>query len=76
MNVLMYTRDWEEWYFEQSVSKVRICLSAEGATNISWPGFLLFNDGIVWHVLVNNLHTYIYKLYTHIHTCPHVLIHL
>ena len=27
----------ERWWFEHSVSYLRVCLSAEGAKNVSWP---------------------------------------
>ena len=29
--------DREEWWFEYSMSQLRVCLSAEGAKNVSWP---------------------------------------
>ena len=29
--------DREGWWFEQSMSQLRVCLSAEGAKNVSWP---------------------------------------
>ena len=29
--------DREGWWFEQSVSQLRVCLLAEGAKNVSWP---------------------------------------
>ena len=29
--------DREGWWFEHSVSQLQVCLSAEGAGNVSWP---------------------------------------
>ena len=29
--------DREGWWFEHSMSQLRVCLSAEGAKNVSWP---------------------------------------
>ena len=29
--------DWERWWFENSMSQLRVLLSAEGAKNVSWP---------------------------------------
>ena len=29
--------DKERWWFEHSLSQLRVCLSAEGAKNLSWP---------------------------------------
>ena len=29
--------DWEGWQFEHSLSQLRVCLSGEGAKNVSWP---------------------------------------
>ena len=29
--------DWEGWWFEHSMSYLQVCLSAEGAKNVSWP---------------------------------------
>ena len=29
--------EWEEWWFEHSVSQMRVALSAKGAKNVSWP---------------------------------------
>ena len=30
--------DKEGWWFEHSMSQLRVCLSAEDAKNVSWPG--------------------------------------
>ena len=30
--------DREGWWFEDSMSLLRVCLSAEGSKNVSWPG--------------------------------------
>ena len=29
--------DREGWWFEHSMSELQVCLSAEGAQNVSWP---------------------------------------
>ena len=29
--------DRERWWFEHSMSNLQVCLSAEGAKNVSWP---------------------------------------
>ena len=33
----MVVGDWDKWWLEQSVSKLQVCLSAEGAKSVSWP---------------------------------------
>ena len=37
LNPLGLWVDREEWWFNHSVSQLRVCLSAENVKNISWP---------------------------------------
>ena len=37
LNPLDLRVDREGWWFEHSMSYLRVCLSAEGAKNVSWP---------------------------------------
>ena len=39
--------DSEGWWFEHCMSELRVCLSAEGAENVSWPWLLNSEDGVV-----------------------------
>ena len=65
--------DWEGWWFEHSVRQSRDCLSAEGATNVSWPWLSPFRGWgslamsltgkfvyIYNHSVVNTIYIYIY----------------
>ena len=47
--------DREGWWFEHSVSKLRVWLSAEGAKTFPGPSYVSSEDGVVWlwHLLVN-----------------------
>ena len=46
--------DTKGWWFENSMSKLRVCLSAGGVENVSWNYIsLLRRCGSLWHSLVN-----------------------
>ena len=37
LNPFCLVVDGEGWWFERSMSWLRVCLSAEGVKNVSWP---------------------------------------
>ena len=49
LNPFGLTVDREGWWFEHSVSWLRVCLSAEGVKNVTFPGpgYLRSKDGVV-----------------------------
>ena len=57
----------EGWWFEPSVSWLRLCLSAEAAVNISWLRLSPLREwgSWLWHLLVN---MYIYGSLFHLAT--------
>ena len=66
--------DREGWCFEHSVSWLRVCLSAEGTKNVSWPwlsplqgwgSLTMTSTGKFIYIIY--LYIYVY-IYTHIYT--------
>ena len=47
LNLFGLRVDREGWWFEHSMSSLRVCLSAEGAKNDSWPWLSPLRDGVV-----------------------------
>ena len=65
--------DGEGWWFEHSMSWLRVSLSAEGAKNVSWPWLSPLRGWVSLTMTSTGKFTYIY-IYIYIYIYTYILV--